>query len=205
MEEKVVNIDLLSVLENKVNDWVNKSFNFIQLDVVEKYCDNKLMEYIRNYSIEEMFEDWLSQMDSLGIIQRWADENDKQPFNEDVVNYELKNHFLEFYTESEWDEFKDWAIEEYGSDIQDYIFEQEHYPMWNTLFEFRDSYFNSEENIEKCMSVGLGVIEGLDSFNNILFMTSAGHSFYSAYWIPLYLKIYESDSEKFKDLDYSSL
>jgi hypothetical protein len=55
------------------------------------------------------------------------------------------------------------------------------------------------------MSVGLGVIEGLDSFNNILFMTSAGHSFYSAYWIPLYLKIYESDSEKFKDLDYSSL
>jgi hypothetical protein len=77
--------------------------------------------------------------------------------------------------------------------------------MWNTLFEFRDGYFNSEENIEKCMSVGLGVIEGLDSFNNILFMTSAGHSFYSAYWIPLYLKIYESDSEKFKDLDYSSL
>jgi hypothetical protein len=77
--------------------------------------------------------------------------------------------------------------------------------MWNTLFEFRDGYFNSEENIEKCMSVGLGVIEGLDSFNNILFMTSAGHSFYSAYWIPLYLKIHESDSEKFKDLDYSSL
>ena len=205
MEEKVVNIDLLSVLENKVNDWVNKSFNFIQLDVVEKYCDNQLMDYIRNYSIEEMFEDWLSQMDSLGIIQRWAGENDKQPFNEEVVNYELKNHFLEFYTESEWDEFKDWSIEEYGSDIQDYIFEQDHYPMYNTLFEFRDSYFNSEENIEKCMSVGLGVIEGLDSFNNILFMTSAGHSFYSAYWIPLYLKIYESDSEKFKDLDYSSL
>jgi hypothetical protein len=193
MEEKVVNIDLLSVLENKVNDWVNKSFNFIQLDVVEKYCDNQLMEYIRNYSIEEMFEDWLSQMDSLEIIQKWADENDKQPFNEEVVNYELKNHFLEFYTESEWDEFKDWCIEE------------EHYPMWNTLFEFRDGYFNSEENIEKCMSVGLGVIEGLDSFNNILFMTSAGHSFNSAYWIPLYLKIYESDSEKFKDLDYSSL
>lgn len=205
MEEKVVNIDLLSVLENKVNDWVNKSFNFIQLDVVEKYCDNQLMDYIRNYSIEEMFEDWLSQMDSLGIIQRWADENDKQPFNEEVVNYELKNHFLEFYTESEWDEFKDWSIEEYGSDIQDYIFEKDHYPMYNTLFEFRDSYFNSEENIEKCMSVGLGVIEGLDSFNNILFMTSAGHSFYSAYWIPLYLKIYESDSEKFKGLDYSSL
>jgi len=205
MEEKVVNIDLLSVLENKVNDWVNKSFNFIQLDVVEKYCDNQLMEYIRNYSIEEMFEDWLSQMDSLEIIQKWAVENDKQPFNEEVVNYELKNHFLEFYTESEWDEFKDWCIEENGSDIQDYIFEQEHYPMWNTLFEFRDGYFNSEENIEKCMSVGLGVIEGLDSFNNILFMTSAGHSFNSAYWIPLYLKIYESDSEKFKDLDYSSL
>jgi hypothetical protein len=55
------------------------------------------------------------------------------------------------------------------------------------------------------MSVGLGVIEGLDDFNNLLFMTSAGHSFYSAYWIPLYFKLYPSEAEKYAGVNYSDL
>jgi len=77
--------------------------------------------------------------------------------------------------------------------------------MWNTCFEFRDSFYNSEEDIEKCMSVGLGVIEGLDDFNNIIFMKSAGHSFYSAYWIPLYFKLFPHEAEKYAGINYSDL
>jgi hypothetical protein len=104
-----------------------------------------------------------------------------------------------------FEEFKEWCIEQYSDDIYDYIYEQENYPMWNTCFEFRDSYYNSEENIEKCISVGLGVIEGLDDFNNILFMTSAGHSFYSAYWIPLYFKLFPQEAEKYAGIKYQDL
>ena len=203
--ESLVKMDLLVELDTKVNHWVDISFNFIQLRVVEKYCDNQLMDYIRNYTVEEMFEDWLHEMDTLKFIKEWSEQNEKKPFTPEIINYQFKNQFFEFYTEDEWDEFKSWCIEENKDDIQDYIYEQEHYPIWNTLFEFRHDYHNSEEDIEKCMSVGLGVIEGLDSFNNILFMTSAGHSFFSAYWIPLYLKMHESDREKYKGLDYSSL
>lgn len=54
-------------------------------------------------------------------------------------------------------------------------------------------------------SVGLGVIQGLDDFNNILFMTSAGHSFYSAYWIPLYLKLFPTEAEKYAGINYQDL
>jgi hypothetical protein len=77
--------------------------------------------------------------------------------------------------------------------------------MWNTLFEFRDSFYNSEEDTEKCIKLGLGVIEGLEPFNNIIFMTSAGHSFYSAYWIPLYFEFYPDEKEKYKNINYSDL
>ena len=104
-----------------------------------------------------------------------------------------------------FEEFKEWCIEEYSDDIYDYIYEQENYPMWNTCFEFRDSYYNQEENIEKCISFGLGVIEGLDDFNTILFMTSAGHSFYSAYWIPLYFKLFPQEAEKYAGIKYQDL
>lgn len=73
----------------------------------------------------------------------------------------------------------------------------------NTLFEFRDRAWDSEA--ETCIRHGLGVIEGLEPFNNILFMTSAGHSFYSAYWIPLYLNTYKDEREKYINVDYSHL
>jgi hypothetical protein len=36
-------------------------------------------------------------------------------------------------------------------------------------------------------------------------MTSAGHSFYSAYWIPLYFKFFPNEEEKFAGIDYSDL
>ena len=51
----------------------------------------------------------------------------------------------------------------------------------------------------------LGVIEGLDDFNNLLFMTSAGHSFYSAYWIPLYFNLFPLEAEKYAGINYSDL
>ena len=210
--------ELKRELEKSVNLWVERSFNFIQVGVLEKYCDNTLFEYIRTLSIEEAFYDWLFDCDSESKIEGWIKETedywntDDTELNVDDLMSNFKRHdgtlkesFVFAFGEDKWDEFKEWCCQEYEDDIQEWIYDQENYPMWNTCFEFRDSFYNSEEDVQKCLSVGLGVIEGLDDFNNLVFMKSAGHSFYSAYWIPLYLKFFPHEAEKYTGINYSDL
>lgn len=201
--------ELKRELEKTIHLWVERSFNFIQVGVLEKYCDNTLVDYIRSKSVQEAFYDWLNEYDSETKIREWATDSEQ----DDVLvkmdaykecNGNAKKSFV-FAFGDKWDEFERWCIDENEDDIVDWIYEQENYPMWNTCFEFRDGFYNSEEEIEKCLSVGLGVIEGLDDFNNLVFMSSAGHSFYSAYWIPLYLKLYPSEAEKFAGINYQDL
>lgn len=201
--------ELKRELEKTIHLWVERTFNFIQAGVLEKYCDNTLVDYIRSKSVQEAFYDWLNEYDSERKIMDWATESEQ----DDVLvkmdaykefNGNAKKSFI-FAFGDKWDEFESWCIDENEDDIVDWIYEQENYPMWNTCFEFRDGFYNSEEEIEKCLSVGLGVIEGLDDFNNLVFMSSAGHSFYSAYWIPLYLKLFPSEAEKFAGINYQDL
>jgi hypothetical protein len=49
----------------------------------------------------------------------------------------------------------------------------------------------------------MGVISGLEDFNDIIFMKSAGHSFYGSYWIPLYLEFYPDEKQKYKGVKFS--
>ena len=202
--------ELKRELEKSVHLFVESKFNYIQVGVLEKYCDNTLQEYIRNQSPEEVFEDWLNDCNEMEKVAEFFVEKQMSEFDVFQKRYEstegtMFNCLIECLGIEIFEEFKEWCIEEYSDDIYDYIYEQENYPMWNTCFEFRDSYYNQEENIEKCISVGLGVIEGLDDFNTILFMTSAGHSFYSAYWIPLYFKLFPQEAEKYAGINYSDL
>ena len=202
--------ELKRELEKTIHLWVERTFNYIQVGVLEKYCDNTLYEYIRYQSPSEVFEDWLNDCNEMEKVAEFYSENEMDGFNEFQNKYEsiedtMINSLIECFGIETFEEFKEWCIQHYENDIHDYITEQENYPMWNTCFEFRDSFYNSEEDVEKCMSVGLGVIEGLDDFNNLLFMTSAGHSFYSAYWIPLYFKFFEHEAEKYAGIDYSDL
>jgi hypothetical protein len=201
--------ELKRELEKTIHLWVDKTFNFIRVSVLEIYCDNSLQEYIRNKSVNEAFDSWLNDCDAELKIKEWLIEIQE-------LNVELKisdfSNYLGSIKESfqvafgdKWDEFVEWCSEQYEDDILEYIYEQENYPMWSTCFEFRDSFYNSEEDVQKCISVGLGVIEGLDDFNNLLFMTSAGHSFYSAYWIPLYLKLFPLEAEKYAGINYQDL
>lgn len=213
--------DLKRELDKTIRIWVERSFNFIQVAVLEKYCDNNLTEYIRNLSLEEAFDKWITEYsDNVSeerIINFLKDsdyywETDDSEFNVDLKMNDyrkqfgsIKESFILVFGEDRWEECKEWCCEEYEDDIYDWINDQENYPIWNTCFEFRDSFYNQEEDVQKCMSVGLGVIEGLDDFNNLVFMASAGHSFYSAYWIPLYFKFYPSEAEKYAEVNYSDL
>ena len=201
--------ELKRELEKTIHLWVERTFNFIQVGVLEKYCDNNLTEYIRTQSVDEAFYDWLGEYDSIDKIIVWLETQDDELVSKIEIYRNstgtIKQSFNDAFGEDKWEEFKEWCCDEYQDDIIEYIYEQENYPMWNTCFEFRDSFYNSEEDTEKCLSVGLGVIEGLDDFNNILFMSSAGHSFYSAYWIPLYLKLFPHEAEKYAGVNYSDL
>lgn len=101
----------------------NSTFNCISLDVVEKYYDGLLFEYI------------------------------KTPSNLDK--------------------------------------DEEHYPMWNTVFEAKDECINNliSKHVDELNEIGLGVITGKDSMNSMLFVNGAGYDFYEAHWIPLFTQL----------------
>jgi hypothetical protein len=61
MENQIVNSEELKrELEQKIELWVERTFNFIRVGVLVKYCDNTLYDYIRNKSVQEAFYDWLN-------------------------------------------------------------------------------------------------------------------------------------------------
>lgn len=196
-------------LYNKVNLWVDRSFNFIQVEVLEKMAENGLYEYIDRKSVEDSVEDWLDDYTNSHneVVEFFQDnalevtDTQLEEFSKNSKN--TKESFISVWGEDLWDEFYQWCIDNRDSVIEDMISENENYPMWSTCFEFRDSY-TSDEQTDAIRSVGLGIIDGLEPFNRILFMTSAGHSFYSAYWIPLYIKLYNLEEET-KDVDYRHL
>jgi hypothetical protein len=202
-------IALKQELEREVKTWVERNFNFIQLSVLEKVSDNNLFEYIIYPSEEDIFQDWLNDV-LIGekvldyLSHNELDEADKLAKFNEYPRPSIQT-IKDIFGEDFYDDFKDWCLEVQHDDIHEYIYEQENYPMWNTCFEFRDSFRNTDEDVETILSVGLGVISGLDDFNNILFMKSAGHSFYSAYWIPLYLEFYPDEKIKYSGINYQDL
>jgi len=196
-------------LYNKVNLWVDRSFNFIQVEVLEKMAENGLHEYIDRKSVEDSVENWLDDYANAHneVVEFFQDSENEvtdiqlEDFSNNPAN--TKQSFISVWGEDLWVEFHEWCVQNRDSAIDDMISENEDYPMWNTCFEFRDSY-TSNEQTDAIRSVGLGIIDGLEPFNRIVFMTSAGHSFYSAYWIPLYIKLYNLE-ENTKGVDYRHL
>jgi hypothetical protein len=210
METKTMSkADLLRELEQKVKDWVNTRFNYIQLDVVEKVADNMLVDYIVNPEVEDSVIEYLDDSDEIVIIEDYCKSLNIEKVKEKIDKYvtyngNIKDSFVACIDE-DWDGFLLFTENEYADDIQEYIDEKENYPMWNTLFEWRDSYYNNSDVTDIVLSKGCGVVEELDGFNNLIFMKSAGHSFYSSYWIPIYLELYPDEEEKYSDINYKGL
>jgi hypothetical protein len=210
METKTVSkADLLRELEQKVHDWVNNRFNFIQLEVVEKMADDMLVDYIVQPDFQDSIIEYLDDCDEIVIIEDYCKSTGVDNVKERIDKYvaykgNIEDSFVACIDE-DWDGFLLFTENEYADDIQEYIDEQENYPLWNTLFEWRDSYYNGSDTTDVILSKGCGVIEELDGFNNLVFMKSAGHSFYSAYWIPIYLELYPDEQEKYSDINYKGL
>lgn len=208
-ESKQNEFALKQELEREVKTWVDRNFNFIQVRVLEKMSDDNLFEFIVYPSAEDIFEDWLNDcligekvLDYLSHHE--LDEEDKLAKFNEYPRPSIQT-IKDVFGDDFYDYFKDWCLDVQQDDIDEFIYSNENYPMWNTCFEFRDSFRNTGEDVEKILSTGLGVIRGLDDFNNIIFMKSAGHSFYSAYWIPLYLEFYPDEKIKYSGINYQDL
>lgn len=210
METKEVSKkELLVELEQTVHKWVQTRFNFIDISVVEKMADGNLYDYIVQPDFSEMLIDYLDDADEIIIIEDYCKSIEINDYQKKIENYiSYKGNIEESFVaciDDDWDGFLLFTENEYYDDIQEFIDEQENYPMWNTLFEWRDDYHNAYDTTEIVISKGCGVVEELDGFNNLIFMKSAGHSFYSAYWIPIYLELYPDEAEKYKDLNYEGI
>ena len=175
METKTVSkADLLRELEQKVHDWVNTQFNFIQLEVLEKVSDDMLIDNIVTPDFQDSIIEYLDDCDEITIIEDYCNSTGIDNAKERVDKYvafkgNIEDSFISCIDE-DWDGFLVFTENEYAEDIQEYIDEQENYPMWNTLFEWRDSYYNSTDTTDIVLSKGCGVIEELDGFNNLIFM-----------------------------------
>ena len=191
--KKTEDLTRANELQREAEEWVNKTFNFIQVNVLEKMCDNMLFEYIRQTEpdYEEFINNYNLHSELLEHIQENFDDvsEDINLFAEETFEDEIKF----FCEELEQNSFDDWRSEREG----------ENYPMWNTCFEFR--YDPTEEIIQACVDAGFGIIEGMDDFNTLLFVAGAGYSFYGQHWIPAYLNMPWNDKkrEANKDLNYS--
>lgn len=170
-------------LKAKVNYWVDSTFNYIRLEVYEKCLDNQLFDSIRPTPITDLAEDYLDSISGL-IKKELIDSYEEEIGHSDPSEVEL----LEFLVEFKEDE------------VRDYLSYEVNYPVWNTIFEFKN--VPTERWLDKAQSVGFGVIEETEFFNASLFSTSAGHSFYSSYWIPLYLSIFENERKKYRNVNF---
>jgi hypothetical protein len=203
-ETKQMEFEKSQQLYKEVNIWVERNFNFIQVDVLNKYSDDNLMEYILYPSAEEEFYEWLTNYDVVEKIKSWKEDFNAEDYLSSIYNGKsYYDAFIEIESVDGWNEFREFCLDEYADDINEFIYEQENYPMWNTCFEFRDSFRNNYEDNQIVMKLGMGVISGLENFNDIIFMKSAGHSFYGSYWIPLYLEFYPDEKQKYKGVKFS--
>lgn len=157
------NKELVHELKREVELWVDRSFNFIQLEVFERMSDNMLIEHIHQPQIDnDSIEDWLN---SSGIEDEVKQEFiDYDGEHESEYAFDEPDHKL--YEDHKQMLF-DYIKENYEDDLREYL-DNDNYPMWNTLFEFKSSHVPDEWDsaIQNC---GMSIIEGLEPFNKTIF------------------------------------
>ena len=236
--EKISKEDAVRNLYSDVSKWINSDFNYVDVSVFEKMADDNLYEYIlqtplgeyaedfQSYLTEEECKDWITDflvtLDSdkfqngeddiddnklFLLFYNYYDENNKK-VNDGKCSLDV---LKELYGDAILVGLQSWLLENKEDEIREFAQDDENYPMWNTLCEFKSNFDGTETNIKKAQEVGLGIIDGLEPFNTTLFAMSCGHSFYASYWIPLYLSMWTDDNGlskygySFEDKDYQHL
>lgn len=160
-------------IKRNLEDRFNNEFNSYHLDVVEKYYDKFLYDYILNPSISVLRKEWWEDLPLFFM------DDIKEEYNLDEGMYMPPDRIH--------DSFEEWLEEYYYDHIHDHFAQRDWYPMWGTVFEAKCS-FTSEKvcnHVDELYELGIGVIDGKDNMNCLLFIAGCGYDFYDAHWIPM--------------------
>jgi hypothetical protein len=199
MVETKSNLDLAYELKRLASDWVARTFNHVPLATLEKLTSNQLYEYIEPEPLADFREEWWDNIDEdarTAILDDYTNRG-----NQIVVRGEpLKDaDFVEWLDVDREHDMREWRNKS----------GHEEYPMWSTLFEFKDG--TSDEIKKAAQAAGFGIIEGgngdLEDYGTILFVSGCGYSFYGAHWIPLWLALPWNDKERerFAGVDFQMM
>ena len=144
-------------IRNAVSTKLDTDFNQIQLDVVEKYYDYMLFEYIPAPSFKILCDEWLDNSSELYFKR-------KTPAVYELLEQEHESEIFENFQESE--HYPVWNT----------LFEAKDRFLSEKL----------DEMVDELYEIGIGVISPKNSLNTMLFITGAGYDFYQAHWIPMY-------------------
>ena len=143
-------------IEAEVSRRFDREFNWIQLDVVEKYYDNCLFEYIMEPSFEVQADEWVGDCSDYKFKKM---TNEVYKWLEDVHEGDIREHFQEREHYPMWNTL----FEASGGFLTEEI----------------------EGLVDELYEIGIGVIQSKDSLNTMLFIAGAGYDFYEAHWIPM--------------------
>ncbi|MCP3660191.1 MAG: hypothetical protein GY830_07770 [Bacteroidetes bacterium] len=166
-------------IKDEVDTKFHYDFNFIQHNLVNKMLKGADFENIVNPSFNMLMKNYV------------FDRIDKEEWLEEYFeNIGEKSKEINI-KDDEFDSFCEWAKCNKYSKVMDLWDENEHYPMWNTLYEVRSDYLSDKllHCIDELYEIGFGVMEGGEHFNTLLFVSGAGYNFMQKHWIPLYTKV----------------
>jgi len=169
-------------IKREVSKRINQDFNEISFDVYKKCLSGDEEGFIGDYVINPSEDTILNYF----VSDYYKIDELLKEFLNCCDNFDYKD-----YNESD---FKEWLKENKQDEINEFWTEIGHYPMWNTLFEAKDEFLSnklSDEADEIYNRTHLGILSGNDYFNNLIFMSSAGHDFYESYWLPLYCDVFK--------------
>lgn len=162
-------------LKSLVSTWVQE-FNFLQKDVVDLVAEKENTSIMECIRAEEMTFESIAEYSELSAAQ-------------------LKRKYKTIEACEDLEEYQQ---------AKDASYER-NYPMWNTLFEFKEE--PSNEVKQAAIDAGIGLIEGLADFNTMLFFSGCGYSFYGTHWIPMYLNLpwNKELKKRFKNVKYDNV
>lgn len=163
-------------IASTVNEYFNHDFNFLKYDVVNKIFDDSVYDNIVNPSFKIIMEEC---MEDSTEADDWLKEYCR------ITSRNIKGVTIKHEGFCEW--VKDFKY----SDVMELWQETEHYPMWNTLYEAKDKYLGDKllNSVDELYKIQIGVMQGGEDLNTLLFIPGAGYDFYQAHWVPLYTEV----------------
>lgn len=157
----------------------DRSFNCLSFELLKKAIgEEAIFNYIQKPSEDKIFEEYVESQgeDCLRDDFSQARKDDK-----DVAEQ------FPIYGK---DDFWEWLKDNFEDVINEWWLQQEHYPMWGTIFEAKGGFLSDKiiKDVDILYDLGIGVISPTDHTSSCLFIAGAGYSFFSTHWIPMFVK-----------------